>query len=184
MYLYFVVLCIINEWSYLSFVSIINLYLSAILASVLDTITLVYRQKEKMAALSDVISSLSRGKRSVAAVSTLLPLDVSGWKNCIIYIRNFKEKNWGKMYLNFFQFIDFFYKFRSTNVRERYLHKADPIASFYVWFHWPKSKRQISSTFDIEGTPRFQYLLKKVRRCSERHYDYTYFIIFFNPYYI
>lgn len=47
------------------------------MASVLDTITLVYRQKEKMASLSDVISCLSRGNRNVAAVSTILPLDVS-----------------------------------------------------------------------------------------------------------
>ena len=55
-----------------------NIFSSAILASVIDTISLLYRQKDKMASLADVISCLSRGSRSVAAVSVQFPLDFQG----------------------------------------------------------------------------------------------------------
>jgi len=59
----------------LNYNNALHYHSSAILASVVDTISLLYRQKDKMASLADVISCLSRGSRCVAAVSAQFPLD-------------------------------------------------------------------------------------------------------------
>jgi len=54
---------------------------SAVLASVFDTLTLPYRQKDKSASLTDVVNGLSMGGRTLATVGTIFPLNISGEKS-------------------------------------------------------------------------------------------------------
>ena len=54
------------------------IFCSAVLAGLLDTMSLVYRQKQNCARLSDVTSGLAQATRNFAAVQTAFPVDVAG----------------------------------------------------------------------------------------------------------
>jgi len=54
---------------------------SCLLASAIDTATLVYRQKDRAANMSDVIHGLSAGSRNMASLAMSLPLEFTDNKN-------------------------------------------------------------------------------------------------------